>query len=174
MGYRAAVTADRTPEPQPDASRPGETATERADRNWSELLQELRVVQTGTQVLTAFLLSLPFQARFANLTTGQHRLYLTVVMLSVLATGLLLTPVSIHRAVFRHGEKQALVRVADEMAKAGLAVLALAIAGVVTLIFDVVESRAAAVGFGVGTLALTAVLWAAVPVTVRLRGRRGD
>ncbi len=149
-----------------------ETPAQRTDRNWSELLQELRVVQTGVQVLTAFLLSLPFQQRFTTLTAGQRWLYLVVVLLSTGATGLLVMPVSIHRAVFRHREKQVLVRVASRVAQAGLGLLALAVAGVVTLIFDVVEGRTAGIVAGAATFALLVVLWAIVPAAVRLRGRR--
>src|SRR5690349_4674753 len=77
-----------------------ETPAERSDRNWSELLQELRVAQTGVQVLTAFLLSLPFQARFEAITSHQKVVYLIVVLLSVAATGVLISPVAVHRAVF--------------------------------------------------------------------------
>jgi hypothetical protein len=145
---------------------------ERADRNWTDLLQELRVTQTGVQVLTAFLLSLPFQQRFSGLSDGQRWLYLVVVLLAVAATALLLTPVSIHRAVFRHREKQALVVVADRVAKVGLAVLALAITGAVALIFDVVRGTGAAIAFGAGTLVLITLMWAAIPAAVRRRGRR--
>jgi hypothetical protein len=151
-----------------------ETEAERTDRNWSELLQELRVVQTGVQLLTAFLLSLPFQQRFATLSAGQRWLYLVVVVLSVAATGLLVAPVSIHRAVFRRREKEALVEIASRVAQAGLALLALAVTGVVTLIFDVVENSTAGVAAGGGTLVALAVLWAVVPATVRVRGQRDD
>src|SRR4051795_3185385 len=66
-----------------------ETRAERSDRNWNELLQELRVTQTGVQLLTAFLLSLPFQQRFATITTGQKVVYLVTVLLAVSATGVL-------------------------------------------------------------------------------------
>ncbi|WP_261569560.1 DUF6328 family protein [Frankia gtarii] len=149
-----------------------ETEAERADRNWSELLQELRVAQTGVQLLTAFLLSLPFQQRFTMLSHEQRWLYLAVVLLSVGATGLLVMPVSIHRAVFRHREKEALVRVASRVAQAGLALLALAVAGVIALIFDVVEGHTAGVVAGTAVFALLVILWAIVPVAVRLRGRR--
>jgi hypothetical protein len=161
------------PEPDGDgaARARGETEAEQADRNWNELLQELRVSQTGVQLLTAFLLSLPFQQRFTTLGAEQRWIYLIVVLLSVAATGLLVMPVSIHRMVFRRREKQALVRVANRAAQAGLALLALAIAGVVTLIFDVVESRTAAIAAGVTTLAVLAILWAAVPAAVRRGGR---
>src|SRR5271156_7011703 len=81
--------------------RRGETETQRLDRNWNSLLQELRVVQTGVQLLTGFLLTLPFQQRFDVLSPSMRDVYLTTVCLAVSATVLLITPVSIHRMLFR-------------------------------------------------------------------------
>jgi Family of unknown function (DUF6328) len=147
----------------------GETPAQQADRNWQDILQELRVTQTGVQLLTAFLLSLPFQQRFTILDTAQKRLYLAVVLLSIGATGLLLMPVSVHRAVFRHEEKAALVTVANRTAQAGLALLALAVSGAVTLIFDIVENMLTGLIFGMATLLVLIVLWAAVPARIRRR-----
>src|SRR5215213_4013511 len=87
----------------------GETERERINRNWDELLQELRVTQTGVQILTGFLLTLPFQQRFALLDDAQQAVYLTTVGFAVLATGLLVAPVSHHRSVFRQHEKDWLI-----------------------------------------------------------------
>src|SRR5690606_28496311 len=101
-----------------------ETPAERSDRNWVELLQELRVMQTGVQVLTGFLLTLPFQARFTELDGFQIGLYLILVVLSVLATGLLIAPVSVHRMVFGRGLKRSLVETADRLAVAALVLVA--------------------------------------------------
>ncbi len=78
-----------------------ESAEERSDRNWAELLQELRVMQMGVQILTGFLLTLPFQQRFGDLDTFQTDVYLALVALAVLSTGLFVTPVSLHRTLFR-------------------------------------------------------------------------
>lgn len=152
-----------------DGSR-HETRLERIDRNWAELLQELRVTQTGVQLLTAFLLSLPFQQRFETISDAQRVIYLVVVLLSIGATGFLVMPVAVHRAVFRKNEKDSLVRVADLMAKLGLALLALAVSGVVLLIFDVVVGAGAGIGFGLGTLGVLLVLWAVVPLIIRMKG----
>ena len=80
-----------------------ETETERLDRNWGELLQELRVLETGTQILTGFLLTVAFQQKFSQLNAGQVTLYLVLVSLSALATMLVLAPVSLHRTLFRQG-----------------------------------------------------------------------
>ena len=147
-----------------------ETQTERADRNWSELLQELRVSQTGVQLLTAFLLSLPLQQRFTQLGTGQLAVYLVAVCLSVVATGLLVAPVAVHRAVFRHHEKAVLVTVGDRVARAGLAMLALAVSDVVILIFSIVIGTGAAVGAGLATALLLAALWWWLPHRVLTSG----
>ena len=140
------------------------------DRNWDELLQELRVTQTGVQILTGFLLTLPFQARFSDLTTGQRRLYLLVLCLSTVATGLIIAPVSAHRILFRRRRKGALVRMGDWSSKAGLAVLAVAVTGVVLLVFDVVlGSTAATVAAGV-TFTFFVIVWLVLPLTLRRTG----
>ena len=109
-----------------------ETKAEQLDRNWGELLQELRVTQTGVQLLTGFLLSLPFQQRFALATHQERVIYLCVVLLSSCAC--VLAPVSMHRIVFRHHEKGPLVASASLMAQAGLASLGVALSGVAMLI----------------------------------------
>src|SRR5918997_5958279 len=83
-----------------------EDKNQRIDRNWNELLQELRVTQTGVQLLAGFLLTLPFQERFDDLTTVQEVDYLVVVVLAMVSTGMLIAPVSFHRAVFRRQEKE--------------------------------------------------------------------
>jgi hypothetical protein len=154
-------------EVEPEAPQEGgrdETPLERLDRNWNELLQELRVSQTGVQLLTAFLLSLPFQQRFEQLTHVELVVYLAVVGLSLLSAGLLLAPVSIHRRVFRRHERPELVRIANLLAQAGLVTLNLALAGVATLIFSVTEGQT--VGFAVGAVALVVLgsLWFVTPL----------
>jgi len=78
-----------------------ETETERLDRNWSSLLQELRVVQTGVQLLTGLLLTLPFQQRFTELSTLAQDVYLLTVIASIGSTVLLVAPVGLHRLLFR-------------------------------------------------------------------------
>jgi Family of unknown function (DUF6328) len=78
-----------------------ETETERLDRNWSELLQELRVTQTGTQIITGFLLTLAFKQRFTDLDQFQIDVYLVLVVIAAFTTALGLAPVSLHRSLFR-------------------------------------------------------------------------
>jgi hypothetical protein len=137
------------------------------DRNWNELLQELRVAQTGTQILTGFLLTLPFTNRFADLTTGQEWLYLAVLIGSVVATGLNVAPVAYHRILFRRRKRRWLVASANLAARAALLMLAVDSAGVVLLVFDVVVGRTAAVVAGLAVLAFLVGLWGAVPLLER-------
>src|SRR3954463_14666690 len=124
----------RTQDQRGDASR-NETETERMDRNWNELLQELRVTQTGVQILTGFLLTLPFQQRFTQLDDFQVTVFCVAVLLSATATALIVAPVSYHRLLFRRRRKALLVRSADRLARAGLAILAAAVSVVVLLVF---------------------------------------
>lgn len=146
-----------------------ETPTERLDRNWTDLLQELRVVQTGVQLLTGFLLTLPFQARFQELSNFQQDVYLITVGCSVAATGLVIAPVSLHRLLFRQRARRQMVGAAHRLALAGLVALSLAIIGVVLLIFDVVRGATAGwVAAAVVTVVLM-VLWFGFPLLVRTR-----
>jgi O-antigen/teichoic acid export membrane protein len=148
-----------------------ETATERMDRNWNELLQELRVAQTGVQILTGFLLTVPFQQRFADLDRFQERVYLVLVVLAVAATGFIVAPVSLHRLLFRRHLKRELVTSADRMARTGLAMLALVLAGSALLLFDVVVGRTAGWVAGGLVLAGLALVWVVVPVRLARRAR---
>jgi hypothetical protein len=149
-----------------------ETTAERSDRNWSELLQELRVAQTGVQLLTAFLLSLPFQTRFTTISSDERRLYLAVVLLAVAATGVLIAPVALHRAVFQRHEKQQLVHAAARLAELGLLLLAAAVTGVVLLIFVVVSGVTAGVVAAGTVTVLLATLWLLLPLGLRRRAER--
>lgn len=124
----------------PDAPPPqrSETETERSDRNWNELMQELRVTQTGIQILTAFLLTLPFQPRFADLSSSQQGIYLALVVLAVTTTALLVAPVSIHRRLFQHRRKPQLVQTANTLSQCGLVTFGLVVTGTVAFVFDIV------------------------------------
>lgn len=152
----------------PDDGR-HETADERLDRNWSELLQELRVTQTGTQILVGFLLTLAFQPRFAELDGFQIGVYLAIVVLAVVATVLALAPVSLHRSLFRQREKARIVAVADGMLRVSLAAIALLLAGTALLIFDVVLGRTVGLIAGGAALLLTGTAWFLAPELIRSR-----
>ena len=132
-------------------------------RNWDELLQEIRVTQTGVQILTGFLLTVPFSNRFADLTTFQRNVYLAVLAGSVLTTGLVVAPVAMHRVLFRQRRRELLVESGNRFAMAGLAMLALTVSGVVLLVVDIVLGDTAGWIAGGAILLVLTVLWAVVP-----------
>ena len=158
------MKAARLPD-QPDQR--DESEAERDDRNLAELLQELRVAGLGVQVLFGFLLSLPFTNRFAKLSHGQRDLYLAAIVLSVLATALLLGPVAYHRLVFRRAQKEGLVRAASVMAISGLAVVGLAVSAAILLITGFVASGLPAVLITVFVVCVFGGLWFAFPLARR-------
>jgi hypothetical protein len=142
---------------------------ERIDRNWAELLQELRVTQTGVQILTGFLLTIPFSARFESLDEMQRTVYLCVLSGSMLATALLVAPVVYHRVLFRQRQRVWLVAAGNRSAKAGMVALAATVSGVTWLVFDIVVGRIAGLlSLGVASVAFV-VLWWLVPLVLRRR-----
>ncbi|GAA4987209.1 DUF6328 family protein [Kineococcus glutinatus] len=150
-----------------------ETPTERMDRNWAELLQELRVVQTGVQVLSGFLVTLPFQSRFEELDEFQRLVYLVALMLAIAATGFFLAPVSLHRLIFRRNAKARLVALGDRFAKVGLVVLLLTFTAVALLVADVVLGRTGGVVAAGGVVLFIGTCWYLVPAReLRTLGRR--
>lgn len=150
-----------------------ETETERLDRNWSSLLQELRVAQTGVQVLTGFLLTLPFQQRFTQLDEGARTVYLFTVACSIGSTVLLVAPVSLHRVLFRRHRLGTVVSASHTYALVGLLLLGLALTGVAVIIFDAVVNATAAWVAGGLTLLALAAFWFVLPVRQRLARRAG-
>jgi MFS family permease len=146
-----------------------ESEAERDDRNLAELLQELRVAGLGVQVLFGFLLSLPFTTRFTRLSYGQRNLYLASLVLSAVATALLLGPVAYHRLVFRRGQKEALVRVASVMAILGLATVGLAVSAAVLLVTGYVVGGLASALITALVVCMFGGLWFALPLTRRRR-----
>jgi hypothetical protein len=149
----------------PDPRR--ESLAERDDRNVGELIQELRVVSLGVQVLFGFLLSLPFTTRFSRLGTGQRDLYLASLVLSATATILLLGPVAYHRLVFRQGLKESLVRYANVMAILGLAAVGAAVLTAVLLVTSVVAGALPAALITAVMACALASLWFVLPLTRR-------
>jgi Family of unknown function (DUF6328) len=154
--------------PAPD--RPGETEAERADRNFTELLQELRVAQTGVQILFAFLLTMPFQARFQDLDTFGLIAYGIAIMSSAVATACLIAPVAFHRILFRRHAKDWVMFRASALATVGLAFLALSIVAALALVIEVVYSRTWALIVAAGMAVLLASMWAIIPLNRRARG----
>jgi hypothetical protein len=134
-----------------------------------ELLQELRVAGLGVQVLFGFLLSLPFTNGFAKLSHAERGLFLANLVLAAVATVLLVGPVAYHRLVFRRHLKKPLVIVANKMAIAGLAAVALAVLGAVILVTSYVEGNTSAIIIGIFVACLFLVLWFALPLARRQR-----
>ncbi|RAG83368.1 hypothetical protein DN069_22910 [Streptacidiphilus pinicola] len=152
------------PAPQPDRH---ETPDERADRNLVELLQELRVLQTGVQIVFAFLLGVAFTPRFAQLGDAQQDLYVGTLLLTVIASALFATPVALHRGLFHRGAKRRIVSVSTRLAEIGLLFLALALNGAVLLLLDVVLGWIAAIAITCATVLMFAALWFALPRLLR-------
>jgi len=150
-----------------NAAARSETEAQRLDRNWSSLLQELRVTQTGVQLLTGFLLTLPFQDRFADLSSWMHGVYLATVVCSLFATVLLVAPVGMHRLLFRRHKLLPLVSAAHRFAFFGLLLLGAALAGVAVVVFGAVVSETAGVIAGVVTALVMLALWVAYPLWLR-------
>ncbi len=149
-----------------------ETLTEQLDRNWSEILQELRVLQTGTQILTGFLLAMAFQQRFASLNAFELIVYLTLVAFSVLATVLALVPVAMHRALFHQHAKLFLVDAANRILRLALIVVGITLSGIILLIFEVVIGVQAGVTAGAITALVCLGAWLALPMVARRRKLR--
>ncbi|WP_346007074.1 DUF6328 family protein [Janibacter terrae] len=151
-----------------------ETASERADRNWNDLLQEFRVLQTGVQVLGGFLLTLPFQSAFADLDSFQRNLYLGLVLLATVTTTLLVAPIAVHRRVFRWQRKDRLVAAGHTIARLVLALVSLLVTGIATFVFDVVVGREAALVVGGAMVLLVLGSLVLLPLVVGGRPPRSE
>jgi len=146
-----------------------ETTMESWDRRLIELLQEIRVAQTGGQILFAFLLTLPFSARFAEVNDMEQVVYVLTLCFAAISMALLIAPVAYHRRVFRQGLKPRLVQTASVLAQAGLAALLLAIAGAVFLVVDVVAGVRWASGLCALLAGVYVLLWYVLPAVDELR-----
>jgi hypothetical protein len=151
-----------------------ETEEERLDRNLGELLQELRVALPGVQVLFAFLLAVPFQQNFTKITEFQKHLYFVTLLLTAFSAVLLIAPSAYHRITFRTQRKDDLVFLANKLSIAGLATLALAMTGAITLVTDVLFGGAATIITGTCSLLVFAAFWAVLPLERRFRGADPD
>jgi hypothetical protein len=141
-------------------------------RNWNELLQELRVTQTGVQILTGFLLTVPFSPLFGDLDHRQVTTYLAVLSGGTLTTALVVAPVAFHRVLFRRGQRPWLVSAANICARIGLVTFALTSSGVLFLVFDVVLGLTAALVVLAVALTSFVALWGALPLVGDRLGTR--
>jgi Family of unknown function (DUF6328) len=152
-----------------NAEARGETPMQRADRAYGEILQEVRVAQTGVQILFAFLLALAFQARFGTISSFQRGTYVVTLMLCAGATALLIAPAAFHRVFYRRRLKQHLVRMANWLALSGLVLLLLSMVSAVLLIMDVVLGLAPAIALAAVVLAWFTIWWFVLPLQARAR-----
>jgi uncharacterized membrane protein len=153
------------------APDPGESPKERVDRELIELLNGLRVILPGVQVLLAFLLTVPFSTGFEDATATDRSMYFASVLLTVGATGALTMPAAYHRIRFRQGDKEKMLRLSNTFAIAGLALLMVAMATVVFLITNVLYGAGAAIAVSLAVLLVLGFSWFAVPVFRRVEDR---
>jgi Family of unknown function (DUF6328) len=141
-----------------------ESEKERLDRNLQELLGELRVALPGVQVLFAFLLVVPFNQRFADITSFQRATYFVTLLLATAASACLIAPTAHHRIEFRAGDKKRIVFFATWLSIVGLGLLAAAMTGAVMLITDFIYASTTVAITTAGVGLLFAILWYAVPI----------
>ena len=146
-----------------------ETPKERSTRKWNEMLQELRVAQTGVQVLTGFLLTLPFTQRFTKLSDTDETAYLVTISCAIGAAACLIAPVAFHRVLFGRSEKPFLITAANHVSRAGLTLMALTMTGSVFLVFDMLLGLTSALIASGGTLAVVGGLWLVIPALAEAR-----
>lgn len=172
------ATTGRNEEPdRPDRERDrarGESPLERADRNLSELLQELRVAQIGVTILFAGLISVSFTERFARVDATQRWIYIATVLLTVVSAGLLIAPAAVHRMTFAMGVKPQIVQFGHRLFQVGLAALALSLAAAVLLVLDVSLGRTEAMWLAAAVLLLLVGLWFVLPLPVRRSAERSE
>ncbi|MGW1059991.1 DUF6328 family protein [Micromonospora rubida] len=147
-----------------------ETEKQRWQRNFADLLQELRVAQTGVQILFAFLLTLPFSNGFTRTSEFQKDVYIVALLSAAGATAMIISPVAFHRALFRQGRKPELVRFAHRMASGGLALMLVSMVSAVLLITDFVLDRGIAFVLTAITAAWFLTFWVALPFARRSWG----
>ena len=146
-----------------------ESQLERLDRNSAELMAQLRVAGTGIQVLLAFLLVVPFNARWSHVTAFDRYVYFVTLLCIAAAAVLLIAPSIHHRMLFRHGEKSYLVATGNRLAIVAMVLLTIGLTGILLLISNVLFGGVTAAIVAAVTLVGVAVLWFGVPLLRRRR-----
>ncbi|MFE1441139.1 DUF6328 family protein [Streptomyces sp. NPDC058739] len=158
------------------AHRPGpdepESAQERINRRWNEILQETRVAQTGVQILFGFLLSVAFTPVFKELETLDRVIYVATVMLGASATASLIAPVSIHRLLSGHRMKDEVVQTAGRLMMCGMVLLALTIGCTLLLILRFVVPGVLAEVLVGAVMLWFGLCWYVLPLRLRHRSAR--
>jgi Family of unknown function (DUF6328) len=151
--------------------RTGENEYERKARELGELLQELRVMLPGVQVLFAFLLTVPFSARFGYLTAVQQAVFFGTLLCTALSAGLLLAPSAHHRLLWRQQAREHRLRVANRLAIAGMVLLVVAMVGVMFVITDLLFGSVAAAVATAAVSGFFLYVWFLMPLRYRLNGK---
>lgn len=151
-----------------------ESEKEKINRNLDQLLQELRVVLPGVQVLFAFLLAVPFSSRFGKVDSFERDVYFVALLLSAIAVAALMAPSIQHRILFRREQKRYLVAVGSALTIAGMTALALAIVLSLVLVAHFLFGSGAAWAAGGLAFAAFGLLWYALPIERRISNRNPD
>jgi hypothetical protein len=151
------------------AQEPDESEEARLNRNFEDLLQELRVSQNGTQILFAFLLTVPFSNGFHRVTGFQQGFYFAALVLAALSAAMLIAPAVMHRVLFRQQVKADLVVTASRVALGGQALLLFAVSASVFFVSDYLYGHLAGALVAAGVAVWTAAFFFAVPVWMRVR-----
>ena len=161
---------------QDEGKEPGESEKQRIDRELIELLNELRVVLPGVQVLFAFLLTVPFSNGFSSMTDLQRDVFFIAFLTAAVATVLLIAPSTYHRIMFRQGEKKTMLFTSNRLVIVGTMFLAASMAASVFVITDVLFAAPTAVAVAVAAAASFASLWYVMPLYRRMRagGKRAE
>lgn len=161
-------------DPVTSGGAPGrhETGAQRADRRWDDILQEVRVAQTGAQILFAFLVGVAFTPRFTALGPFDRGLYVTTVVLGALATGTLIAPVAFHRLLSGHLLKPELVTAAGKLVSCGIVLLALTVGGALLLLLRVATNPTLACVLTSVVMTWFAAAWLIVPTLLLRHGER--
>jgi hypothetical protein len=166
------MSTDGAPGREPERHGRHETAEERADRRWAEMLQEVRIAQTGAQILFGFLLSVAFTPRFQRLSSFDRVVYVVTVVLGALSTGSLIAPVAFHRFLEGHRRKPELVTAGSRLITVGVALLALTVGSALMLLLHVAIGSGLAYAIAGAVTAWFAVCWLLIPALLLRRGNR--
>ena len=157
------------PRDETKGMNPDEGYKERIDRELIELLNEIRVALPGNQVLFAFLLILPFQGPFSEITDLERVVYAAALLTSALATALLIAPSVYHRLNFRRRNKEQMLFDSNRLLVTGTWLTGVGIASSVFLVIDVIFGQAVAIATTVVVLAVYGLLWFGLPILRRDR-----
>ncbi|MFJ7065827.1 DUF6328 family protein [Streptomyces sp. NPDC101115] len=150
-----------------------ETPEERADRRWNELMQEIRVAQTGVQILFGFLLTVVFTQRYPELPATDRTIYIITISLGSAATGALIGPVSFHRLVAGRRLKPRAVNWASRLTFLGLVLLLATLACALLLVLRVATGATFVPWLVTGLVIWYLLCWFALPLWVRSRHTSG-